>query len=88
MWSSFAAGIKGPIPNKVKSRPQCSDEGSMVVCACIARLNKNNTDMNEFDGLLWENSLSRKLRHYSRTVSGLLVCCAELVTSHEPNHIH
>lgn len=48
MWSSFAAGIKGPIPNKVKLRPQCSDEGSMVVCACIARLNKNNTDMNEF----------------------------------------
>nr|WP_072158438.1 antiterminator Q family protein [Salmonella enterica] len=48
MWSSFAAGIKGPIPNKVKSRPQCSDEGSMVVCACIARLNKNNTGMNEF----------------------------------------
>ncbi|EGJ6728021.1 hypothetical protein INC34_004180 [Salmonella enterica] len=25
MWSSFAAGIKGPITNKVKSRPQCND---------------------------------------------------------------
>ncbi|EGS7301218.1 hypothetical protein I4T76_003826 [Salmonella enterica] len=48
MWSSFAAGIKRAIPNKVKSRPQCRDEGPMVVCACIARMNKNNTDMNEF----------------------------------------
>lgn len=47
MWSSFAAGFKELIPNKVKSRLQCNDEGTMVVCACIARLNKNNTDMNE-----------------------------------------
>ncbi|EAP7081689.1 hypothetical protein CPV46_17380 [Salmonella enterica] len=47
MWLPFAVGLKGLIPNKVKSRPQCSDEGSMLVCACIASLNKNNTDMNE-----------------------------------------
>lgn len=48
MWSSLAAGFKGLIPNKAKSSPQCSYEGTMVVCACIARRNKNNIDMNEF----------------------------------------
>ncbi|EEJ5471452.1 antitermination protein [Salmonella enterica] len=44
---SIAAGFKGLIPNKVKSRPQCSDDDAMVICGCMARLNKNNTDMNE-----------------------------------------
>lgn len=47
VWSSIAAGFKGLIPNKVKSRPQCSDDDAMVICGCMARLNKNNTDMNE-----------------------------------------
>lgn len=47
VWSSIAAGFKGLIPNKVKSRPQCSDDDAMVICGCIARLNKNNMDMHE-----------------------------------------
>ncbi|EFU5484378.1 antitermination protein [Salmonella enterica] len=47
VWSSIAAGFKGLIPNKVKSRPQCSDDDAMVICGCMARLNKNNTEMHE-----------------------------------------
>lgn len=43
-WSSIAAGFKGLIPSKVKSRPQCSDDDAMIICGCMARLNKNNKD--------------------------------------------
>lgn len=28
-WSSIAAGFKGLIPSKVKSRPQCCDDDAM-----------------------------------------------------------
>ncbi|EHE6023342.1 antitermination protein [Salmonella enterica] len=46
-WSTVAAGFKGLIPSKVTSRPQCCDDDAMVICGCMARLNKNNTDMHE-----------------------------------------
>lgn len=29
-WSSIAAGFKGLIPSKVKSRPQCCDDDAMI----------------------------------------------------------
>lgn len=46
-WSSIAAGFKGLIPSKVKSRPQCSDDDAMIICGCVARLNKNNKDQHD-----------------------------------------
>lgn len=30
-WSSVAAGFKGLIPSKVKSRPQCSDDDGLII---------------------------------------------------------
>lgn len=44
---SIAAGFKGLIPNKVKSRPQCSDDDAMVICGCMARLKKNSEDQHD-----------------------------------------
>ncbi|HFW4797462.1 TPA: antiterminator Q family protein [Salmonella enterica subsp. diarizonae serovar 60-67:z35:-] len=46
-WSTVAAGFKGLIPSKITSRPQCCDDDAMVICGCMARLNKNNSDMHE-----------------------------------------
>ncbi|ELQ7070391.1 antitermination protein [Salmonella enterica] len=46
-WAMVAAGFKGLIPSKITSRPQCCDDDAMVICGCMARLNKNNTDMHE-----------------------------------------
>ncbi|HBD3862420.1 TPA: antitermination protein [Escherichia coli] len=46
-WSSIAAGFKGLIPSKVKSRPQCSDDDAMVICGCMACLKKNNSDLHD-----------------------------------------
>ena len=46
-WSSIAAGFKGLIPSKVKSRPQCCDDDAMIICGCMARLNKNNKDQHD-----------------------------------------
>lgn len=46
-WLTIAAGFKGLIPHKVKSRPQCCDDDAMVICGCMARLNKINADMHE-----------------------------------------
>ncbi|MCV9164959.1 antiterminator Q family protein [Escherichia coli] len=46
-WSSIAAGFKGLIPSKVKSRPQCSDDDAMIICGCMAQLNRNNSDLHE-----------------------------------------
>ncbi|MFA7998382.1 antiterminator Q family protein, partial [Escherichia coli] len=34
-------------PSKVKSRPQCSDDDAMIICGCMARLNKNNKDQHD-----------------------------------------
>ncbi|EHW2726252.1 antitermination protein [Escherichia coli] len=46
-WSSIAAGFKGLIPSKVKSRPQCCDDDAMIICGCMARLNRNNSDLHD-----------------------------------------
>ncbi len=46
-WSPIAAGFKGLIPEKVKSRPQCCDDDAMVICGCIARLYRNNRDLHD-----------------------------------------
>ena len=46
-WSPIAAGFKGLIPEKVKSRPQCCDDDAMIICGCIARLYRNNRDLHE-----------------------------------------
>ncbi len=49
-WSSVAAGFKGLIPSKVKSRPQCCDDDAMIICGCMARLKKNNSDLHDLLG--------------------------------------
>ncbi|BET98120.1 antiterminator Q family protein [Xenorhabdus taiwanensis] len=46
-WSSIAAGFKGLIPNKVKSRPQCCDDDAIIISGCMARLNKNNSEAHD-----------------------------------------
>ncbi|EJQ6148827.1 MULTISPECIES: antiterminator Q family protein [Escherichia] len=46
-WASIAAGFKGLIPPKVKSRPQCSDDDAMIICGCMARLNRKNQDLHD-----------------------------------------
>ena len=46
-WSSIAAGFKGLIPPKVTSRPQCCDDDAMVICGCMARLYRNNSDLHD-----------------------------------------
>lgn len=46
-WSSIAAGFRGLIPSKVKSRPQCCDDDAMIICGCMARLKKNNSDLHD-----------------------------------------
>ncbi|ELC8119183.1 antitermination protein [Escherichia coli] len=46
-WPSIAAGFKGLIPSKVKSRPQCCDDDAMIICGCMARLKKNNSDLHD-----------------------------------------
>ncbi|WP_077167970.1 antiterminator Q family protein, partial [Escherichia coli] len=46
-WSPIAAGFKGLIPEKVKSRPQCCDDDAMIICGCMARLNRNNSDLHD-----------------------------------------
>ncbi|EFK7895464.1 antitermination protein, partial [Escherichia coli] len=46
-WSPIAAGFKGLISSKVKSRPQCCDDDAMIVCGCMARLKKNNSDLHD-----------------------------------------
>ncbi|EGJ6593906.1 antitermination protein [Escherichia coli] len=46
-WSSIAAGFKELIPSKVRSRPQCCDDDAMIICECMARLKKNNSDLHD-----------------------------------------
>ncbi|EES5068026.1 antitermination protein [Escherichia coli] len=46
-WSPIAAGFKRLIPEKVKSRPQCCDDDAMIICGCMARLNRNNSDLHD-----------------------------------------
>lgn len=47
-WSSIAAGFKGLIPSKVKSRPQCTDDDALIISNCMAQLNVNNSDLHYF----------------------------------------
>ena len=46
--SSVAAGFKGLIPSKVKSRPQCCDDDAMIICGCMARLKKEQQRFTRF----------------------------------------
>ncbi|TFT76166.1 antitermination protein [Proteus mirabilis] len=46
-WYSIAAGFKGLIPNKVKSRSQCCEDDAMIISSCMAQLNKKNSDMHD-----------------------------------------
>ena len=46
-WPSIAAGFKGLIPSKVSSRPRCSDDDAMIICGCMARLKKHNSDLHD-----------------------------------------
>ncbi|CUA61135.1 antiterminator Q family protein [Escherichia coli] len=39
-WSSVAAGFKGLIPSKVKSRPQCSDDDGLIISSAMTILKK------------------------------------------------
>ncbi|MBD2816635.1 antitermination protein [Xenorhabdus sp. Flor] len=46
-WSSIAAGFKGLIPNKVKSRTQCCDDDAIIISSCMARLNRKNSEAHD-----------------------------------------
>lgn len=46
-WAHIAAGFKGLIPAKTKSRVQCCDDDAMVICGCMARMNKNNSALHD-----------------------------------------
>ncbi|HAX5126023.1 TPA: antitermination protein [Escherichia coli] len=46
-WSSVAAGFKGLIHSKVKYSPQCCDDDAMIICGCMARLKKNDSDLHD-----------------------------------------
>lgn len=46
-WAPIAAGFKGLIPSRVKTRPSCCDDDAMVICGCMARLNKKNDDLHD-----------------------------------------
>ena len=46
-WSSIAAGFKGLIPSRVKSRPQCSEDDGLIISGCMASLNKKNVQMHD-----------------------------------------
>ncbi|MDE1475991.1 antiterminator Q family protein [Xenorhabdus bovienii] len=46
-WSSIAAGFKGLIPNRVKSRVQCCDDDAMVISSCMAKLNQQSSDTHD-----------------------------------------
>ncbi len=57
-WSSIAAGFKGLIPSKVKSRPQCCDDDAMIICGWICPYISRH--------LLSLNPLQARCRRYSR----------------------
>ncbi len=46
-WSQIAAGFKGLIPEKVKSRQQCTDNDALVISGIMAKLNIRNSDMHD-----------------------------------------
>ncbi|MBD2814222.1 antitermination protein [Xenorhabdus sp. Flor] len=46
-WSSIAAGFKGLIPNRVKSRVPCCDDDAMVISSCMAKLHQQSSDAHD-----------------------------------------
>ena len=46
-WLPIAAGFKGLIPEKVKSRQQCTDNDALVISGIMAKLNIRNSDMHD-----------------------------------------
>lgn len=46
-WPRVAAGFRGVFPSKGVSRPQCCDGDAMVICGCMARLNRACPDMHD-----------------------------------------
>ncbi|MDE1484320.1 antiterminator Q family protein [Xenorhabdus bovienii] len=46
-WPSIAAGFKGLIPSKVKSRVQCCDDDAIIISNCMAKLNQKNSDAHD-----------------------------------------
>lgn len=46
-WAPIAAGFKGLIPNKIKSRPQCCDGDGLILNGCMSRLNQNRPDAHD-----------------------------------------
>ncbi|MDF3830252.1 antiterminator Q family protein [Pseudocitrobacter sp. 2023EL-00150] len=46
-WAHIAAGFKGLIPAKTKSRIQCCDDDAMIICGCMARINKGNSELHD-----------------------------------------
>ncbi|TNH43769.1 antiterminator Q family protein [Photorhabdus luminescens] len=46
-WSPIAAGFKGLIPNRVKSRTQCCEDDAIVISSCMAKLNQKNSDIHD-----------------------------------------
>ncbi|MDC9591617.1 antiterminator Q family protein [Xenorhabdus sp. XENO-10] len=46
-WPSIAAGFKGLIPNRIKSRPQCCDDDAIIISNCMAKLNQKNSEAHD-----------------------------------------
>lgn len=46
-WPHIAAGFKGLIPSKIKSRDSCTDGDGLIISECIAKLMKNNQDLHD-----------------------------------------
>lgn len=46
-YSPIAAGFKGLIPARVKSRESCCDSDGLIIEGCITRLKKNNLDLHD-----------------------------------------
>ncbi|MEK9497086.1 antiterminator Q family protein [Photorhabdus sp. P32] len=88
-WSSIAAGFKGLIPSKVKSRTQCCEDDAIVISSCMAKLNQKNSDIHDllfdyyvfgktFIQLAYEHKCSdghigKKLQKAEGVVEGMLM---------------
>ncbi|WP_340619318.1 antiterminator Q family protein [Xenorhabdus siamensis] len=46
-WPPIAAGFKGLIPNKIKSRTQCCEDDGIIISNCMAKLNQQNSDAHD-----------------------------------------
>ncbi len=73
--------FKGLIPSKVKSRPQCCDDDAMIICGCMARLKKNDSDLHDllvdyYVGGMTFMALARRTWH--SMIAGLGVYCKRL----------